>query len=339
MRQSGEKLAGKKCLVTGGAGFIGSHLADLLLEEGAQVRVLDNLATGIKENLAEHFGKAEFEFLEGSILEPHDLERALQGIELIFHLACRGVRHSIRHPEENHLVNARGTLKLLLAARATESVRYFAHVSSSEVYGTSRQAAMDEEHPTFPHTVYGASKLAGEAYARAFNMTYGMPVVVLRPFNVFGPRSHFEGDAGEMIPKSLLRALTGHPVLVFGEGSQERDFTYVTDTARAIIEITASGLFTGETVNIGTGRAVTIKEIAETIISLTPGTNAGIEYTEARPGDVQRLLCNAGRLKKMLGFAPRVSFEQGLARVIGWFRENEKMLGEWYAADTGKNWQ
>ena len=339
MQQAVEKLAGKKCLVTGGAGFIGSHLVDLLIEEGAQVRVLDNLATGKKENLAQHFGKAEFEFLEGSILEPRDIQRALQGIELIFHLVCRGVRHSIKYPEKNHLVNAHGTLKLLQAVRATESVRYFTHVSSSEVYGTSRQAAMDEEHPTFPHTVYGAGKLAGEAYARAFYLTYRMPVAVIRPFNVFGPRSHFEGDAGEMIPKSLLRALTGHPVLVFGEGSQERDFTYVTDTARAIVEITASRLFTGETVNIGSGRAVTIREIAEKIISLTPGTNAGIEYTEARPGDVQRLLCDTGLLKKKLGFTPQVSFEQGLARVIGWFRENENKLGEWYAADTGKNWQ
>jgi len=333
------KFKEKRVLVTGGAGFIGSHLVDRLVEQGAFVRVLDNFSTGKRENLRAHSGKRSFELLEGSILDQKVLQQAVEGIQVIFHLACLGVRHSIKHPEENHRVNAGGTLNLLAVAREEPRVEYFAHVSSSEVYGSSLRELMDEEHPTFPHTVYGASKLAGEAYARAYHITYGLPVVIIRPFNVFGPRAHFEGDAGELIPKSVLRALTGHPILVFGDGSQERDYTYVTDTVEAILEITGSGLFTGETVNIGTGKTVTVEEIARKIVSLTPETNAGIEYTEPRPGDVQRLVCDARRLREVLGFKPRVSLDEGLARVIQWFRENGKLLEEWFAQESGINWK
>jgi UDP-glucose 4-epimerase len=332
-------LKGKKCLVTGGAGFIGSHLVDYLLGAGASVRVLDNLATGKLENLAQHSGLPELEFREGSILDSKTVRQAMDGISVVFHLACLGVRHSIRFPEENHRVNAEGTLNLLITARESVGLEYFTHVSSSEVYGTSRRETMDEDHPPFPHTVYGASKLAGEAYARAFHTTYGLPVVIIRPFNVYGPRSHFESDAGEMIPKSILRALTGHPILIFGDGTQERDFTFVTDTARALVEITSSRAFTGETVNIGSGRAITILELAREIISLTPDSNRGIVHTDPRPGDVKRLLCNPGLLKKKLGFKPEVSLDEGLSRVIEWFKSHKDKLQSWFALDSGENWE
>ena len=339
MNRSPIELSSKICLVTGGAGFIGSHLVDRLLQEGSVVRVIDDLSTGKLENLAQHKDRTGFEFIEGSILEKTKVRQAVNGVSLVFHLACRGVRHSIRYPEENHRVNAEGTLNLLSAAGETGTLECFVQVSSSEVYGTSQAEFMDENHPTFPHTVYGASKLAAEAYSRAYHRTYGLPTVIIRPFNVFGLRSHFEGDAGEMIPKSVLRALTGHQILVFGDGSQERDFTFVEDTVDAIVQITASGGFIGETVNIGMGKAITIKKLAEKIVKLTPDTNSGIVYTESRPGDVQRLLCDSSRVRKRLDYKPNISLEEGLSRVIAWFREHADELENWYKQETGKNWK
>jgi len=328
----------KTCLVTGGAGFIGSHLVGRLLELGADVIVLDDLSTGKRENLPRRKKRSDFEFIRGSILDKSIVRKAVDGVSVIFHLACRGVRHSIKHPEENHRVNAEGTLNLLAAAKECADLKCFTYISSSEVYGTARRELMDEDHPTFPHTVYGASKLAGEAYARAYYLTYELPVVIIRPFNVFGPRSHFESDAGEMIPKSILRALCGRPVLIFGDGSQERDFTFVTDTVEAILEITASGSFLGETVNIGAGKAITIKNLAGKIIELTPGTNAGIVHTAARPGDVHRLLCDSRKLRSRLHYTPKVTLEEGLLNVIDWFRGHAALLDEWLKKETGTNW-
>ena len=169
----------------------------------------------------------------------------------MFHLACLGVRHSLHDPIENHRVNADGTLVLLQAALQAE-VSMFVHVSSSEVFGTAQYAPMDEQHPTWPETVYGAGKLAGEASARAHFRTYGMPVVVARPFNTYGTRSHFEGDSGEVIPRTIVRALCGRPALVYGDGTQTRDFMHVSDTVAGLVAL-ASARAVGRTVNLGSG--------------------------------------------------------------------------------------
>ena len=207
----------KRCLVTGGAGFIGSHLVDLLVKQGCKVRVLDDLCNGTLENLSLNKNNQSFEFMEGGVTEPKDIKTAIEGVEVVFHLACLGVRHSISQPYRNHKVNAEGTLLLLEAAKAC-GVEKFLYCSSSEIYGTAEYVPMPETHPARPCTVYGASKLAGEAYTRAYHKTYGMDTVIVRPFNTYGPRSHHEGDAGEMIPRSIVRALNGINPVVFGDG-------------------------------------------------------------------------------------------------------------------------
>src|SRR5205807_83065 len=183
------------------------------------------------------------------------------------HLACLGVRHSIHSPLENHEVNATASQHLLEEAKKAD-VRRFVYVSSSEVYGTARWVPMTEEHPTFPMTVYGASKLASECYTRAFYETYGYPTVVIRPFNSYGPRCHHEGDSGEVIPKFLLRCLAGLPLMVFGDGTQTRDFTFVSDTAAGIRRAGWADAAVGQTINVGSGGEITINELAREVAAV-----------------------------------------------------------------------
>jgi UDP-glucose 4-epimerase len=227
-------MQNKRILITGGAGFIGSELVrQILAQDTKQVIVVDNLVNGRQENLKQ-LPTEQLELVVADVRDSERMAKLMSGIDIVFHLACLGVRHSIHSPYENHEVNATATLELLRAAKGAEVSR-FIYVSSSEVYGTARWVPMTEEHPTFPMTVYGASKLAGECYARTFYETYGFPTVVVRPFNSYGPRCHHEGDSGEVIPKFLLRRMAGKPMVVFGDGTQSRDFTYVSDTAMGIL--------------------------------------------------------------------------------------------------------
>lgn len=294
-------------LVTGGAGFIGSELVRQLERSGVKVRVFDNFASGRRSNLA---GTAA-EVREGDVRDGREIAWAMRGVERVFHLACVGVRRSIHAPREAHEVNAEGTLNVLEAARA-EGVARFVQVSSSEVYGTAQRVPMTEDHPCFPATAYGASKLAGEAYARAWHASYGLAVTVVRPFNSFGPRCHHEGDAGEVIPKFVLRAWAGRAGVVFGDGRQTRDFTYVADTAAGIRkagEIDAPG----QTFNLGSGRETSILELAR-LCGLSE-----VIFEAARPGHLRRMVSDSRRAREALGFEPRVTLPQGLALLRAWY--------------------
>lgn len=343
-----------KILVTGGAGFIGSELVRQLTAGDHHAVVLDNLINGKKENLA-GVPSARLSWIVEDLRNSQAVESALDQAEVVFHLACLGVRHSIHSPRENHEVNATATLNLLELSRKA-GVKRFVCVSTSEVYGTARAVPMTEEHPTFPHTVYGASKLAGECYARAFYQTYGFPTVVVRPFNSFGPRSHHEGDSGEVIPKFILKAMCGKPLVVFGDGCQTRDFTYVSDTAAGIIG--ASGLhaiksgagqgveLNGQTFNIGTGQEITINELASEVISLVKrrhenrlGVTSSIVHQAPRPGDVRRLFADVDRAKKSFSFSANVSLANGLERLLDWYMASGKSPLELLDSEVLVNWE
>jgi len=332
------RLKGSRVLVTGGAGFIGSHLVDALIQEGCLVRVVDNLINGKRENLIQHKDNSNFQFRLGNITDPSDVAKAIKGTDVVFHLACLGVRHSIKHPFENHRVNAEGTL-LVLHESYEAGIKKFIYCSSSEVYGTAEYVPMPERHPTNPTTVYGASKLAGEAYSRAYHKTYGLKTVIIRPFNTYGPRSHHEGDAGEMIPKAIVRALTGQPILIFGDGSQTRDYTYVEDIVRGIIEATKCDETTGHTFNIGSNCEVSINQIAEMILKMTGNHSSKIKYIKNRPGDVLRLHADSTALNKITNWNPRVSIEDGLSKTMQWFKSRPEGISELFNQEEGVNWE
>lgn len=321
-------------LVVGGAGFIGSALVRRLAAHGP-VRVLDDLSTGRRENLE---GVAGAELCVGSILSPADVSAAMDGVRTVFHLACRGVRHSISRPAENHEINATGTLRLLEEARR-RGVGRFVYTSTSEVYGTGVRVPMDEDHPTRPHTVYGGSKLAGEAYTRAYHDTYGMPTIVIRPFNAYGPRSHHEGDSGEVIPRFLVRVMNGRPPVVFGDGLQTRDFTFVEDTARGIEAAARCDDLAGRTVNLGTGTEVTIADLARAVAEAAARPGIAPVFEAPRPGDVRRLVADCSLARDLFGWHPELTLADGLAALVRWHRETGT---DWAAAERDapvRNWE
>ena len=307
-----------KILITGGAGFIGSHLVDELLERGYQVLAIDNLVNGKLENLQEASAHNSFHFKKGDILDLEFLKDTLEGVDIIFHLACLGVRHSINNPIENHKVNAEGTLNVLEAARK-HGIKKFFYISSSEVYGEAKSFPLDENTLTYPTTVYGASKLVGEHYTMSYRH-YGLDVTVTRIFNNYGPRAHHEGDAGEIIPRSIVYMLNGMQPVIFGDGDITRDFFYVKDTARALADLIPMGNLQNELINIGTGQEITMKRLLKEVISAFGDESLSIKHLPARPADVPRLWVDARKFQNLTEFIPKYSFEQGMAETIAYFK-------------------
>jgi UDP-glucose 4-epimerase len=323
-------------LVTGGAGFIGSELVRQLKNRSLRVIVVDNLINGQRENLEEILGD-EVELHVVDIRDEESMAKLLPGVDIVFHLACLGVRHSIHSPYDNHDVNATATLNLLAAAREA-GVSRFVYVSSSEVYGTAKWAPMTEDHPTFPMTVYGAAKLAGECYTRAYFRTYEYPTVVVRPFNSFGPRSHHEGDSGEVIPKFLLRCMAGKPMVIFGDGTQTRDFTFVSDTANGILRAGYSDRAVGETINIGQGQEITVNTLAEKVAQVVGKADAEITYIEQRPGDVLRLFADSGRAAELLQYTPQLDLAGGLEQLKAWYLASDSTPEQLLENEIVQNW-
>lgn len=322
-------------LVTGGAGFIGSHLVDHLLEEGYAVKVIDNLSNGSLENLKTAILYPDFTFIEGDILDRHLCSKVIQGIDYVFHLACLGVRHSIHSPFENHRVNAEGTLRILESAKS-EGVKHFFYISTSEIYGRTKYFPINEDALPKPLTVYGASKLAGEQYTNAYLECYNMPSTIVRIFNNYGPRAHFEGDAGEIIPRSIVKILYGQQPIIFGKGNITRDFFFVKDTANVLLEFlkiaaTNPEKINGQTYNIGTGKEITMKELLHTILVQMNSEMVGIKYMQDRPADVPRLWVDAHKYKMLTGYKSGYTLEDGLKETIRYYKEmmtEKDMLNE-----------
>jgi UDP-glucose 4-epimerase len=310
----------RRCLVTGGAGFIGSHLVDHLVAEDWAVTILDDFSTGTRANLSEAQSRGDVRIAQGSILDPLAIEAAMAGSDVVFHLAVQCVRRSLGEPLHNHEVNATGTLNVLEVARRRR-VRRFIYCSSSEVYGNCGCEPLVETATVCePATVYGAAKLAGEHYAKAYWQTYGLPTIVVRPFNTYGPREHTSGDLAEVIPRFVIRVLNGLPPVIFGTGENGRDFTYVTETVRGIALAASCDALVGRAVNIAYGEMVTVRQVAEAIARLCGRPGLQPRFIEPRPGDVRALRADTRLAREILGFAAGVKFEEGLRRYIDWFR-------------------
>ncbi len=328
-----------KILVTGGAGFIGSNLVDALAEKDTdEIIVADDFSSGAPENVQQHAANPRVRVVTLDIRDQNATREIMRGVEVVYHLAVRCVRISIRDPYVVHDVNATGTLHLLTAALA-EKVKRFIYCSSSEVYGTARRAPMDEEHPLVPTTPYGASKLAGEAYARSFFLTYDLPVTIARPFNTYGPREHFEGPYGEVIPKFVVRALNDAPLVIFGDGSQTRDFTEVSDTVRGLMAAGASDALIGDVVNIARGQEVSVRALAQIVLETLPDSQSKIEYQTPRPGDVMRHSADISKAKRVLNFAPRVEIRAGVKRYVEWLQRSEFDPREMLSREKLRNWE
>lgn len=325
-----------RILVTGAAGFIGSHLTDELLSRGHRVIGVDNLRNGHKANLADALPNDRFEFVQADLLGDKTCHDACRSCDVVFHLACLGVRHSLHSPFENHRVNAEATLKLLEAAKQAGVSRFF-YISTSEVYGKTNSFPIRETDVTAPTTVYGGSKLAGEHYTLAYHECFGLNATVLRIFNNYGPRAHYEGDAGEIIPRTIVRILNGQNPVIFGDGSVTRDFFFVRDTARVLADLLNVSGLTGQTVNVGTGMEITMRLLTEKLIQLMPGHSVAVDYLEDRPADVPRLWVDNSKLKSIMSLDGLKDFEAGLAETIAYYR-GLGQPADLLAAMSVRNW-
>lgn len=329
------KLTGRRVVVTGGAGFIGSHVVDRLVDDANEVVVVDDFSTGSAANLEHHAGTVEVH--EADVRDLGTLRRLFTGADVVLHLAVASLRVSLNDPWTVHEVNATGTLQVCRAARDADVGR-LVYVSSSEAYGSALTVPMAEDHPLVPTTVYGASKAAGELYALAHWRTYGLPVTVVRPFNTYGPREHAEGTSAEVIPKFVHRALAGLPPVVFGDGSRTRDFTWVEDTARGIVLAAACEELAGRAVNIARGTEVTIAEIARLVLERTGRPDLEPQHLEGRPGDVDRHVADISLARRTLDFSADVDVTEGVDHYVTWLESQRPDLDRWVAQERVQNW-
>jgi UDP-glucose 4-epimerase len=305
-----------RALVTGGAGFIGSHIVEELLQGGASVRVLDNFSSGKHENLGSFRG--DLEILEGDLRDPDVLKAATQDMELVFHLAAFiSVPQSMAEPEECFAVNVAGTVTLLEAARRA-GVRKVVLSSSTAVYGDPDKFPTDEETPLQPLSPYALSKQVNELYARLYTRTFNLPVTALRYFNVYGPRQRPDSAYAAAISIFSRRLVNREPITIYGDGKQSRDFIFVKDVVRANLRA-AESTASGEVFNICTGRETTLLDLLEELSELLPH-QPEVRFEAPRQGDIYRSIGNPEKAATILGFRAQTSLADGLAQTLEWMR-------------------
>jgi nucleoside-diphosphate-sugar epimerase len=307
-----------KYLVTGGAGFIGSHLAEALLGRGDQVRVLDNLSTGKLENLAGFLPRLEF--VEGDIRDLDTCRRAAEGVEAVFHeAALASVVRSVADPLLNDAINVRGTLNMLVAAHES-GVRSFVLASSSAVYGDDPGSPKVEGHEGRPLSPYGVSKLVDEKYGQVFHALHGLKAVALRYFNVFGPRQDPTSEYSAVIPLFITQILRGESPTIYGDGEQSRDFVYVGDVVRANLMAAEASSAAGEALNVAGGCGTTVNGLLDAVNDVL-GTEVEAVHAGPRPGDILHSTADVEKAKRLLGYEPSLTFRQGLEKTVSWYKQ------------------
>jgi nucleoside-diphosphate-sugar epimerase len=308
-----------KVLITGGAGFIGSNLTETLLKQGHLVRVLDNFSTGRRENLV--FDKAfpSLEIIEGDICDLNICQRAMNDVEFVFHQAAlASVQRSVEDPLTSNSVNVEGTLNVLLAARDA-GVKRFVYASSCAVYGDDPIIPKREEMSPNPLSPYALQKYIGEQYCRLFSQLYNLGTVSLRYFNIFGPKQDPTSIYSAVIPKFISAMLEGHPPIVFGDGEQSRDFTYIDNVVQANLLAMSANHLNGEAINIACGKRISLNQLLDILKDII-GSKVSPVYQEPRKGDIRHSLADIQKGKKFLNYCPIVEIGDGLKKTVGYFQ-------------------
>jgi UDP-glucose 4-epimerase len=306
-------------LVTGGGGFIGSNLVQALVERGDPVRVLDNFSTGRRSNLAEL--EEKIEVIEGDIRDRAVVERAVDGVDYVLHQAALGsVPRSVNDPITSNEVNVSGTINLLWAAKAAQ-IKRFVFASSSSVYGDTPRLPKEESMPPNPISPYAVSKLAAERYALSFYAVYGLPTVALRYFNVFGPKQDPASQYAAVIPRFITALMNDQAPVVFGDGEQSRDFTYIDNVVQANLLACVKQEVVGQVMNIACGERHSLNSLLK-ILSEISGKEPQPIYENEQSGDVKHSMASIHKAQQLLSFSPSVSFREGLQRTVAWFQQN-----------------
>jgi len=314
-----------RVLVTGGAGFIGSHIVDELIKEGFDVTVIDNLDTGRLNNLAHHQNKKKFHFVEGDIRDFDLVKETIKDIDAVFHeAALASVTRSVKNPILTNDINVGGTLNLLKAS-SDLGVKRFVFASSAAIYGDAKSPLKKENAVLKPTSPYGVSKLAAENYVRVFHTVYGLETVCLRCFNVYGPRQNVDihGAYGGAVSIFINRILRGLSPIIYGDGKQTRDFVYVKDVVQANMLALKNKNAVGEVFNIASGQKISVNQVAEALKDIMNKKDLKTIYTDPRPTDIRHGYADISKAQKILGYNPTFPMKQGLAELVSWYTRNE----------------
>ena len=309
-----------KVLVNGGAGFIGSNLAEALIDRGAKVSIVDNFVTGFRENLEEIRGS--FDFIEADIADQECVAKAVAGVDVIFHeAALPSVPRSVANPVETHQACVNGTFNLLVAAKET-GVRRFIYAASSSAYGDQPTLPKLETMKPEPLSPYAAAKLVGEYYCQVFSKVYGLETISLRYFNVFGPRQNPSSQYSGVISRFIDAFMKGDAPVIYGDGQQSRDFTYIANVVDANIKAMEATQGIGEVINVATGERVSLLELVDVMKRVTGRTDVAADFQPERKGDVKHSQADNSRAKEWLGYEKLVGLEEGIRETIDWWKSS-----------------